>query len=126
MRYAETLHPKVPLYSPNTHSIVLRMQLENSRRRFPHTANGQVDHEDLLVDAMIAHSRGKGVTFEDILSWIARDTGNADTVDDSFKMSAKRAFQRALRRGRLIKRGDLYYVNPDYVSWWSCHCLAEY
>jgi hypothetical protein len=101
------------------------MQLENSKRRFPHTANGKIDHEDLLVDAMIAHAQGKGVTFEDILSWIARDTGTPDTIDMSFKLSAKRAFQRGLRRGRLVKRGDLYYVNPDYVRMFSIFNLLK-
>ncbi|ANB14833.1 hypothetical protein AWJ20_2446 [Sugiyamaella lignohabitans] len=94
------------------------MQLENSKRQFPSSAkNGKVDYEELLVDALAAKSEGKGVELGEIWSWIAKDTQSPDTVDSSFIQSATRALQRALRRGRIIKRGTLYFVNPNYVSY---------
>jgi hypothetical protein len=115
IRYAETLNPRLPLYSPHTHSIALKMQLENSKRPFPSSQNGKIDYEDLLVDALNVKSGGKGVELSQIWSWIARDTHSPDTVDSAFVQSATRALQRALRRGRLIKRGSLYSVNTNYV-----------
>jgi hypothetical protein len=132
IQYAETLDSKMPLYSPQTHTIVLKMQLENNKRPFPSAShNGQVDFEDLLVDAMTANSGGQGVQLSQIWKWIARDTNSPNMVDSTFKQSATRALQRALRRGRIIKTGDLYHVNTAYVSrakiegdqTWSAHKL---
>lgn len=117
IEYAEKIDPKLPLYSPQAHTIVLKMQLENSKRPFPSAShNGQVDFEDLLVDAMTANSRGQGVQLSQIWRWIIRDTNSPNLVDSKFKQSATRALQRALRRGRILKTGDLYYINASYVS----------
>ncbi|KAA8910190.1 hypothetical protein TRICI_004208 [Trichomonascus ciferrii] len=112
IEYAETLEPKLPLYSPNTHSLALKMQLQNNKRL--HQSGSKVDYEDLLVDAMNAKAMGKGVELSQIWSWIEKDTNSANTIDSSFLQSATRALQRALRRGRIIKNGNLYYVNPSY------------
>lgn len=116
LRFAETVDPKIPIYSPQTHSIALRMQLENSSRPFPSNGgNGQVDYEDLLVDALIAKAgAGEGVHLDQIWAWIAADTQSPGTVDSQFKQVATRALQRALRKGRIIKRQRLYYVNSHY------------
>lgn len=115
IRFAETVDPKLPLYSPHTHTIALRMQLENSARPFPSNGGtGQVDYEELLVDALNAKAEGQGVSLDQIWGWIAADTHSPGTVDSQFKQSATRALQRALRRGRILKRGQLYFVNQAY------------
>ncbi|CAN6639045.1 hypothetical protein TRVA0_017S01376 [Trichomonascus vanleenenianus] len=111
--YAETLNPKLPIYSPHAHSVALKMQLQNNRR--PHDLNTKIDYEDLLVDAMNAKSMGNGVELQQIWSWIDHDTNSANSVvDTSFVQAATRALQRALRRGRILKNGNLYYVNTEY------------
>lgn len=113
VQFAETLNPKVPLYSPHTHTIALRMQLENNKRLHHSGSSTRVDYEDLLVDAMMAKSMGQGVELKQIWQWIDTDT-ESDTVNSTFLQSATRALQRALRRGRIIKNGNLYYVNQSY------------
>lgn len=71
IQFAETLHPKLPIYSPNTHAIALRMQLENDKKEH-HTTQSKVNYEDLLVDAINAKSTGHGVEIADIWKWIAK------------------------------------------------------
>lgn len=112
IRFAETIDPKLPLYSPHTHSIALKIQLENNKR--PHQQNGKVDYEDLLVDAMLAKSDGKGIELEQLWTWIEHDISSPDTFNSSFIQSATRALQRLLRRGRVHRKGNLYYVNHNY------------
>ena len=105
IQYAETMEPKLKLYSPNTHSIALKMQLENSKRKFPTSSqNGKVDYEDLLVDALSAKAGGQGVELTQIWRWIDKDTSSSNMVDSAFLQSSNRALQRALRRGRISRK----------------------
>lgn len=71
IQFAETIDPKLPIYSPSTHSIALKLQLENDKKEH-HTSQSQVDYEDLLVDAINAKSNGHGVTIAEIWKWIAK------------------------------------------------------
>lgn len=117
IQYAEKIDPKLPIYSPNTNQIALKMQLENDKREH-HSHGGSAgstakpDYEDMLVDAILAKSTGHGVELNQIWSWIARDSPNP--VDQAFLQAATRALQRALRRGRILKSGVLYFVNTSY------------
>lgn len=116
IQYAEKIEPKLPIFSPNTNSIALKMQLENDKREH-HTSSlsaTKIDYEDLLVDAIQAKSTGHGVEISQIWSWIARDSTTPNTVDQAFLQAATRALQRALRRGRILKSGVLYFVNNLY------------
>lgn len=121
IQYAEKIDPKLPIYSPNTNSIALKMQLENDKREHhSQFATNKIDYEDLLVDAILAKSTGHGVEIAQIWNWIARESGSPTTVDQTFLQAATRALQRALRRGRILKSGVYYFVNTSYV------CLFAY
>lgn len=116
IRFAEKIDPKLPIYSPNTNAIALKMQLENDKKEH-HTSSSatKVDYEDLLVDAILAKSTGHGVEIAQIWNWIARESGNLKPqVDQTFLQSATRALQRGLRKGRILKSGALYFVNTSY------------
>lgn len=117
IQFAEKMDPKLPIYSPNTNSIALKMQLENDKREHHNSlsATNKIDYEDLLVDAILAKSTGHGVEIAQIWNWIARESGSPTTVDQTFLQAATRALQRALRRGRILKNGVLYFVNTSYV-----------
>ncbi|KAG5357216.1 SWM histone demethylase complex subunit phf1 [Yarrowia sp. C11] len=115
--YAENNAPKLPLYSPQTHSIVLQMQLENSNKTDTTKSNrrllSSINYEDLLIDTLKAKSNGEEASAQQIWKWIASDT-NPDTVDPKFVQAATMALQRALREGKILKRGKSYRVNPHY------------
>lgn len=71
IQFAETIDPKLPIYSPNTLAIALKMQLENDKKEH-HTNQSKVNYEDLLVDAINAKSTGRGVEISEIWQWISK------------------------------------------------------
>lgn len=71
IQFTETLDPKLPIYSPNTHAIAVKMQLENDQKEH-HTTQSKVNYEDLLVEAINAKSTGDGVEISEIWKWIAK------------------------------------------------------
>lgn len=71
IQFAETIDPKLPIYSPNTHAIALKMQLENDKKEH-HNSQSKVDYEDLLVDAINSKSNGHGVEISEIWKWISK------------------------------------------------------
>lgn len=136
IQFTETLDPKLPIYSPNTHAIAVKMQLENDQKEH-HTTQSKVNYEDLLVEAINAKSTGDGVEISEIWKWIAkyvsfliyllfknlqstnfkniyRESGVSNKLDSTSLQAATRAFQRALRRGRILKSNLLYFVNTNY------------
>lgn len=113
IQFAETIDPKLPIYSPNTLAIALKMQLENDKKEH-HTNQSKVNYEDLLVDAINAKSTGRGVEISEIWQWISKESGPSNKLDSTSLQSATRAFQRALRRGRILKSGSLYFANTNY------------
>jgi hypothetical protein len=112
IQYAEKIDPKLPIYSPNTNSIALKMQLENDKKEH-HLSTAKIDLEDLLANAISAKSNGHGVEISQIWGWLSKESGKT-VVDQSFLQSATRALQRGLRKGRILKSGSLYFVNTSY------------
>lgn len=116
LEFAETVEPSLPIYSPNTRKHVAQLQQEDEDIR-------QIEfqmrpgNEDLVANIVSEWARkypdSQGVTVLDIWQHI-EDSGIVSELDATFKHSATRALQRALRKGRLSERNGKYLPNPDY------------
>lgn len=110
IRYAETLHPTLPIYSPRTEELYEEMKRNmDEKTAVPHERR---NFEDLLV-AVIAESGAEGVEMPEI--WQRLEQRAADSkIDSSVRHSASRALQRVLRKGRIMKHNDKYFINTEY------------
>jgi hypothetical protein len=78
-------------------------------------------YELMIVHALQAISDPNGSPPKVIWDWMNRYISLTDNTEGSnypcnpkFRASASQALQKALKKGRLIKSGSLYKINPDF------------
>lgn len=118
LQYAETMHPSLPIYSPNTTRYVAQIKQENDDI---HKIKCQMGpgNEDLLVsvisDYAREHKTSQGLTLTQLFEEL-ESSGRVHDMSPLFKHSATRALQRALRKGMVLEHNGMYQPNPDFQA----------
>ncbi|PRT56244.1 SWM histone demethylase complex subunit phf1 [Wickerhamiella sorbophila] len=110
IRYAETQYPTLPIYSPRTQELYeeMKRKMDEKAAVLPERRN----FEDTLV-AVIAENGAGGIELPMIWRKLEERSSHGK-IPSSMKHSASRALQRLLRKGRVTKKADLYFMNSEY------------
>ncbi|KAI5845395.1 hypothetical protein BZA05DRAFT_408391 [Tricharina praecox] len=125
--FAEKTHPDLPIYDPRAKELAAAFKANHAVKLDDGTPGvvgedgitemedtGGPNWEEMIIRAITALDVGKGAQPKNIFDWIS--TNFPALTGRDIRLEAQPSLQSALRKGRLLRDGHSYRINPSFSA----------